>query len=56
MTNRLDTIATRQRTTRVRDLLFAAALAVVAVVSASSVATAATAASSRIDVVVAHAQ
>lgn len=45
MTNRLDTIATRQRSSRVRDLLFAATIALASIVSATSVATAANAAS-----------
>jgi hypothetical protein len=45
MTTRLATIATRQRTTRVRDALFAAFVALGIVIGASSVATAADAAS-----------
>jgi hypothetical protein len=40
MTNRLATIATRQRSTRLRDAVFAACLAIAAVVSLSSVKTA----------------
>ena len=44
MTNRLSTIATRQRSTRVRDAVFAACLALAAVVSLASVRTAAAAA------------
>jgi hypothetical protein len=44
MTNRLATIATRQRTSRVRDLFFAAAIALASIVGATSVATAANAA------------
>ena len=43
-TNRLDTIATAQRSSRIRDAVFAACLALAAVVSLTSVATAATAA------------
>jgi hypothetical protein len=35
--NRLDNIATRQRSTRVRDFLFAAGVALMTVVSISSV-------------------
>jgi hypothetical protein len=45
MTNRLATIATRQRRNRLRDALFAAAVALAAVVSLSTVAAAADAAS-----------
>jgi hypothetical protein len=44
-TSRLHTIATRQRSTRVRDALFAACIALAAAVSISSVGTAAAAAS-----------
>ena len=44
MTNRLATIATRQRSTRLRDAFFAACLALAGVVSLSSVGTAAHAA------------
>jgi len=45
MSNRLQTIATRQRKSFVRDLVFSALVAVAAVVSISSVGTAAEAAS-----------
>ncbi|HEY3801464.1 MAG TPA: hypothetical protein VGL61_02620 [Kofleriaceae bacterium] len=38
--NRLDNIATRQRKTRVRDLVFAACVALATVVSITSVSTA----------------
>jgi plasmid stabilization system protein ParE len=48
MTNRLDTIATRQRGTHTRDLLFAAFVALAAVISASTIGTAASAASTHI--------
>ena len=48
MTNRLSTIANRQRQTRVRDFLFAALVAVASLVSLSSVATAADAASTHV--------
>lgn len=41
---RLDTIATRQRSSRLRDAVFAACLALAAVVSLTSVGTAANAA------------
>ncbi len=41
MTNRLETIATRQRTSRIRDLFFVAVLGLAAAVSISSVTTAA---------------
>jgi hypothetical protein len=44
-TNRLATIATRQRSSRVRDAVFAACLALAAVVSLTSVGTACAAAS-----------
>jgi hypothetical protein len=37
MTSRLDRIATRQRTSRVRDLVFAAFLGLAAIVSITSV-------------------
>lgn len=40
MMNRLDTIATRQKQSRVRDAFFAAALAIAAVVSITTVGTA----------------
>lgn len=40
MTNRLDTIAIRQRSTRARDLMFAAFIALVAAISATTVGTA----------------
>jgi hypothetical protein len=45
MTNRLATIATRQRQSRTRDVLFAVFIALATVVSMSSVAVAADAAS-----------
>lgn len=45
---RLDTIATRQRGTRSRDLLFAAFIALAAVIGVTSVATAANAATSAV--------
>ena len=41
MTNRLDTIATRQRGTRTRDIVFAAFVVLAAVVSATTIGTAA---------------
>lgn len=41
MTNRLDTIATRQRSSRARDIVFAAFVALAAIVSATTVGTAA---------------
>jgi hypothetical protein len=44
MSNRLATIATRQRQSRARDFLFAAFIALAAVVSVSSIAVAADAA------------
>ncbi len=44
MTNRLETIATRQRSTRLRDAMFAAFVMLGIAISASTVATAATAA------------
>ncbi|MDQ3366853.1 MAG: hypothetical protein M3680_15630 [Myxococcota bacterium] len=44
-TNRLQTIATRQGKTRVRDAMFAACIALATVISVSSVSTAAAAAS-----------
>jgi hypothetical protein len=40
MMNRLDSIATRQKTSRIRDAIFAVALAVAAVVSVTTVSTA----------------
>jgi hypothetical protein len=40
-TNRLATIATRQRRSRTRDLVFAAFVALAAIIAATSVATAA---------------
>ena len=46
MTNRLDTIATRQRRSRTRDLMFAAFVALAAIVSATTVAAAAQATAS----------
>ena len=45
MTTRLQTIATRQRRTKLRDALFAAAIALAAAISISSIGTAASAAS-----------
>jgi hypothetical protein len=45
MMNRLDTIATRQKTSRVRDMFFAVAVAFAAVVSITTVSTACQAAS-----------
>ena len=48
MTNRLATIATRQRQSRARDFLFAAAVALASLVSLSSVAVAADAARTEI--------
>lgn len=48
MTNRLDTIVTRQRSTRIRDAMFAAFVALAAVISVSSIGVAADAASTRI--------
>ena len=47
-TNHLESIATRQRSTRLRDALFAAFVALATVVSASSIGTAAAAASTQI--------
>ena len=44
MPNRLDTIATRQRQTRVRDAIFACFVALAAVISVTTVGTAAAAA------------
>jgi hypothetical protein len=41
MSNRLATIASRQRRSRTRDLVFAAFVALAAIVSATSIATAA---------------
>ena len=41
MSNRLATIATRQRRSRTRDLVFAAFVALAAIVSATSIGTAA---------------
>jgi hypothetical protein len=41
MTNRLDTIATRQRRSRTRDIVFAAFVAIAAIISATTVGTAA---------------
>jgi len=41
MTNRLDTIATRQRRSRTRDLAFAAFVALAAIASATTVGAAA---------------
>ena len=46
MTNRLETIATRQRSNRLRDAVFAAFVVLGVAIGASSVATAANAASS----------
>jgi hypothetical protein len=43
MTNRLDTIATRQRGSRARDIVFAAFVALAAIVSATTIGTAASA-------------
>jgi hypothetical protein len=40
MMNRLDTIATRQRKSRVRDAIFAVSIAIAAVVSITTVSTA----------------
>jgi len=48
MPNRLVTIANRQRRTRLRDALFAVAVALAAVVSLSTVAVAADAASTHV--------
>jgi hypothetical protein len=48
MTNRLQTIATRQASTRARDLLFAAFVALAAVIGVAGVGTAANAASTQI--------
>jgi hypothetical protein len=48
MMTRLDTIAARQRSTRTRDFVFAAFVALAAVVSASSIGTAASAASTQL--------
>jgi len=45
MMNRLDTIATRQKTSRVRDMFFAVAIAFAAVISITTVSTACQAAS-----------
>lgn len=47
-TNRLETIATRQRSTRVRDAMFAAFVALATVISVSSIGTAANAASTTV--------
>ena len=47
-TNRLETIATRQRSSRARDLVFAAFVALATVISFSSVAAAAEGASTPI--------
>jgi hypothetical protein len=47
-TNRLDNIATRQRQSRARDVLFAAFVALATLVSLSSVAVAADAASTHV--------
>lgn len=44
MTNRLDTIVTRQRSTRIRDFAFVVMVAVASVMTFSSVTTAADAA------------
>lgn len=46
--NRLDTIATRQKKNTLRDLLFAAAVALAALVSVASVGQAVTAASTHL--------
>ena len=43
MMNRLDTIATRQRRSRTRDLVFVAFVALAAIISATTVGTAASA-------------
>lgn len=48
MTNRLDTIATRQRSTRVRDALFASLVALATAISVASIGAAASAASTQI--------
>ena len=48
MTNRLSTIADRQRKSRVRDVLFAAVVALATIVGLSSVAVAADAASAQV--------
>lgn len=48
MNNRLDTIATRQRSTRIRDLMFAAFVALAAIVSATTISTAANVASGHV--------
>jgi hypothetical protein len=48
MTNRLATIATRQRSTRSRDLVFAAFVALAAVISVSTIGAAASAASTQL--------
>ena len=45
MTNRLNTIALRQRSTRTRDLMFAAFIALMAAISATTIGTAVDAAS-----------
>ncbi len=45
---RLDTIARRQRSTRVRDLMFAAFVALAAAISVATISTAADAASTRV--------
>jgi hypothetical protein len=47
MMNRLDTIATRQRKSRVRDAIFAVSIAIAAVVSITTVSTACQAATTR---------
>ena len=41
MTNRLDTIVTRQRSTRARDIVFAAFVALAAIMTATTIGTAA---------------
>ena len=45
---RLDTIATRQRSSRLRDLMFAAFVALAAIVSATAIGTAVDAASTHV--------
>ena len=49
-TNRLDTIATRQRSNRLRDFLFAAGVALAAVISVTAVETACHAAAAPVHV------
>jgi hypothetical protein len=49
-TNRLATIVSRQRSTRLRDAVFAACLALAAMISLTSVGTAAAAADSSVQV------